>query len=228
MAKASETIQTGMLYRSAEFERAAVDAERRTVRLSFSSEEPVERWFGYEILDHSPGSVDLSRIKAGGALLVDHDTGDQVGVVEEASVGADRKGRATVRFGTSARANEIFQDVKDGIRRLVSVGYRVSKLVTEKVEKEVEFLRAMQWTPLEISLVSVPADITVGVGRAGVNQKFSTEIERTCMGEKVIESDRNLLLRAARTQRCAGDLRLCRPGRRQEDGRWPAKGAKGR
>ena len=135
MAKASETIQTGMLYRSAEFERAAVDAERRTVRLSFSSEEPVERWFGYEILDHSPGSVDLSRIKAGGALLVDHDTGDQVGVVEEASVGADRKGRATVRFGTSARANEIFQDVKDGIRRLVSVGYRVSKLVTEKVEK---------------------------------------------------------------------------------------------
>ena len=119
---ANKVIKTGMLYRSVEFERAAVDAEKRTVELSFSSEEPVERWFGYEILDHSPGSVDLSRLNAGGALLVEHNTRDQVGVVEEAKVGADRKGRATVRFGTSARANEIFQAVKDGIRRLVSVG----------------------------------------------------------------------------------------------------------
>lgn len=181
MATASETIKTGLLFRSAEFDRAAVNVEKRTVELSFSSEEPVERWFGYEILDHSPGSADMSRLNSGGALLVDHNTRDQVGVVEEAKIGADRKGRATVRFGTSARANEIFQDVKDGIRRLVSVGYRVSKLVTEKVEEGVETLRAMSWTPLEISLVSIPADTSVGVGRAGQNNDFETEIERTIM-----------------------------------------------
>jgi len=173
---ANKTIKTGTLYRSLEFDRAAVNAEKRTVDLSFSSEEPCRRWFGFEILDHTPGSVDLTRLNAGGALLVDHETGDQVGVVETATIGSDKKGRATVRFGNSERANEIFQDVKDGIRRLVSVGYRISKMVTEKVEEGVETLRAMSWTPLEISIVSVPADITVGVGRSDGNQQFETEV----------------------------------------------------
>jgi HK97 family phage major capsid protein/HK97 family phage prohead protease len=203
MAKASETIKTGKLYRSAEFDRAAVKADERTVELSFSSEEPVQRFFGFEILDHGPGSADLSRLNAGGALLVDHDTSDQVGVVERAEIGADRRGRAKVRFGNSTRANEIFQDVKDGIRRLVSVGYRIRKMVTEKVEEDVETLRAMSWTPLEISLVSVPADITVGVGRANDKQEFETIIERKNMNEEKIETppkaeDQTILLGGAR------------------------------
>ena len=71
--------------------RGAVNEKQRTVELSFSSEAPVERWFGTEILDHSPGAVDLSRLNGSGPLLVDHDTGDQVGVVEEARIGEDRK-----------------------------------------------------------------------------------------------------------------------------------------
>jgi len=175
----AKTIKTGLLHRSAEFDRAAVNPDTRTVNLAFSSELPVERWFGTEILDHSPDSVDLSRLRSGGALLVDHDTGDQVGVVEVAEVGGDRKGRATVRFGKSQRAEEIFQDVKDGIRRLVSVGYRIDKMVTEKVEKGMETLRAMSWTPLEISIVSVPADPTVGIGRADKTNEFETVIEES-------------------------------------------------
>ncbi len=172
----AKVIKTGVLERSVEFDRATIDANKRTVELAFSSELPVERWFGVEILDHSKDSVDLSRLNGGGALLVDHDTRDQVGVVEEARVDADKKGRATVRFGNSARANEIFQDVKDGIRRLVSVGYRIDKMVTEKVEKGVETLRAMSWTPMEISLVSVPADPGVGIGRK-TEEQFETIVE---------------------------------------------------
>lgn len=171
--------EIGAHYRSIEIERAAVDSESRTVALSFSSEAPVEQydWDGryYEILDHSKTSVQLDRLKSAAPLLMDHNRRDQVGVVEEATIGEDRKGRAKVRFSTSARGEEIFQDVKTGIRRLVSVGYRVYELVTEKIEGEVETLRAMRWEPFEISIVSVPADTTVGVGR-DVNTESKNQV----------------------------------------------------
>jgi len=181
---AARVIKTGLLRRSFDLDRSAIDEERRTVNLSFSSESPVERFFGMEILDHAPESVDLSRLQNGGPLLMDHNPGDQIGVIEK--VGLDgRRGKAVVRFGRSARAEEIFQDVKDGIRRLVSVGYRVDKMVTDKVEKGVETLRATAWTPMEISLVSVPADPSVGIGRASENQ-FETIIESTRMDTPVV------------------------------------------
>lgn len=166
MAK-TPNIKSGPLYRSFEIDRAAMKEDARTVELSFASEEPYERWFGIEILDCQQSSVDLSRINNGGALLVDHDTSDQVGVVEKSWVDKDRKCRALVRFGTSARASEIYEDVKNKIRRLVSVGYRVRKMVTEKVENDVETMRVTDWLPLELSIVAVPADASVGIGRNG-------------------------------------------------------------
>lgn len=176
MAKAYRQIQTGTLHRSFELKRDGINDEKRTVELAFSSETPVERYFGTEVLDHNASSVDLSRLNKGGALLVDHSTRDQIGVVENARIDSDKIGRATVRFGKSARANEIFQDVKDGIRSLVSVGYRINKMVTETDDKDVETLRATSWTPLEISLVSIPADASVGIGRAE-EKTFTTQIE---------------------------------------------------
>lgn len=173
----ARTIKTPLFHRTFELDRKAIDAEARTVELSFSSETPVERWFGFEILDHDSKSVDLRRLKNSAPLLVEHRSTDQVGVVVSARI-EDRKGKALVRFGKSARANEIFDDVKDGIRSLVSVGYRVDKMVTEKVEKEMETMRATAWMPMEISLVAVPADDTVGVGRSVDTSQFlySTEI----------------------------------------------------
>lgn len=178
MAKPSKTIKTGLMFRSLTFERGAIDEAKRTVEMSCSSELAVERWFGFEILDHSPESCDLSRMNGGGALLVNHRLEDQVGVVESASI-KDRKLRAVVRFGKSARAEEVFQDVKDGIRRLVSIGYSVHKLVLDKVEEGVETLRAVQWEPYEVSLVPVPADPTVGVGRSEeASRQFETVVER--------------------------------------------------
>lgn len=162
------TLKIGKQTRGFTIRKADVDAEKRTVALSFSSEEPVERWFGIEILDHSSAdSVDLRRLKRGGALLIDHDVRNQVGVIEEVLIDtADRKGRAIVRFGRSAKAEEIFQDVLDGIRTNVSVGYTIDDIVLEKEEKgKLPVYRATRWTPYEISLVSVPADINVGIGR---------------------------------------------------------------
>lgn len=165
---AEQQISVEMLTREATFTRT-IDEEARTVELAFSSEEPVERWFGIEILDHSPESVRLGRLEGGGAVLVDHDMRDHVGVVESVSIDSDRRGRAVVRFGKSARAMEIFQDVVDGIRKHVSVGYRIHKAVLEEAG-DVDTYRVTDWEPYEISIVSVPADATVGVGRSDTDK----------------------------------------------------------
>lgn len=169
-------IQVGPLYRSAHL--SEVDEEARTATLSFSSEEPVERWDGYEILDHSPDSVRLGRLQAGGPVLVDHDPRDHVGVVESVDLSTDRRGRSVVRFGRSARAQEIMQDVVDGIRRSVSVGYRIYRAVREDGEGGRPNYRVTDWEPMEVSMVSVPADVSVGVGRAE-NQETNPMILET-------------------------------------------------
>ncbi|MCK0533409.1 phage major capsid protein [Sphingobium agri] len=149
----------------------AFDEEARTVELSFSSEEPYERWWGTEILDHADVAVRLGRLNNGGALLMDHNGRDQVGVVERAWI-SGRKGRAVVRFGRSARAQEVFQDVVDGIRKLVSVGYRIVEMVLAQRDGDNATYRVTDWEPYEISLVSIPADTTVGVGREGEAAPF--------------------------------------------------------
>lgn len=146
-------------------EVSGFDVEKRTVELAFSSEIEAERWFGMEILDHSPESIRLGRLRDGGALLVDHDWTDQIGVVESVTIGSDRRGRAVVRFGRSARANEIFQDVVDGIRKHVSVGYRVLAAKLVETRDETDVYRITDWEPFEISFVAVPLDHSVGVGR---------------------------------------------------------------
>jgi HK97 family phage major capsid protein len=167
-------IKTGIFQRSYELRSSDVNEESREVQIAFSSEEGVERWFGNEVLDHSQPSVRLGRLNDGGPLLVDHDPTDHVGTVESASVGDDRVGRAVVRFGRSERAIEIFNDVVDGIRKHISVGYRIHKM---QPEEEVEnSFRAVDWEPYEVSLVSIPADASVGVGRDASNE-FETEIE---------------------------------------------------
>ena len=158
---------TERVFRSAVFERQTIMEDQRRATLAFSSEMSVDRGWGVEILDHSPGSIDMEFIGSGRApLLVDHEMADQVGVVEQISLGSDRVARAVVRFGRSARAEEIWQDVKDGIRSNVSVGYVINEMVSDGKQGDREIFRATSWMPLEISIVSIPADTSVGVGRA--------------------------------------------------------------
>src|SRR5262249_42922077 len=91
--------------------RSAINAEARTVEVAFASETPVPRFYGNEILDMNSKSIRMDRMKSGGAVLMDHDWTDQVGVVDSVQIGADRVARALLRFGKSARASEVFQDV---------------------------------------------------------------------------------------------------------------------
>lgn len=156
------------------FSVGPVDEKNRTARLTFSSETPVDRGDVLEVLDHSEGSVRLGRLTSKAAVLINHDSNQQVGVVESASI-QGRRGSAVVRFGKSKQAEEAFQDVKDGIRTLISVQYVVHKSKAEQREDGRTVVRVTDWEPLEISIVSIPADHTVGVGRS--EAKHQTKIE---------------------------------------------------
>jgi HK97 family phage major capsid protein len=144
-----------------------VNKEERRVQIAVSSEMPVERSFGIEILDHNPKSIDLSFLASGRApLLLDHDPEKQIGIIEGVNLdGSARVMRATVRFGKGSLAGEVFQDVVDGIRQNISVGYRVNKMVRDDSVDGTVY-RVNSWTPLEASIVSIPADQSVGVGRS--------------------------------------------------------------
>lgn len=142
-----------------------IDQEQRTVEVAFSSEAPVERWYGDEILDHADGSIRLGRLENGAAALRDHDPTKHIGVVERVSIDADKKGRATLRI--SRNAEELWTDILDGVVRHISVGYRVHKWFVESRDEDTdhEVIRITDWEPVEISFVSIPADVEAGVNR---------------------------------------------------------------
>jgi HK97 family phage major capsid protein len=118
-------------------------------------------------LGHRSQEIRLDRLESGANLLVNHDPNDVIGVVDSVTVDeGNGLARAVVRFGRSARAEEIYQDVLDGIRRSVSVGYVVHTFEEVKGQGQTKVYRATDWQPYEISLVSIPADIGVGVGRS--------------------------------------------------------------
>ena len=171
-----EKLQRDVQHRDVTIDKRNVDEGNRTIEIAFSSETPVERWYGNEILDHAPGAVRLGRMESGGAVLVDHEARDHVGVVESVSIDSDRVGRALVRLGESERASEIFKDIVDGIRRHISVGYRIHQVIIEENKDSADVYRVTDWEPHEISFVSVPADASVGIGRS-VGDEPETEVK---------------------------------------------------
>jgi HK97 family phage major capsid protein len=143
-----------------------VDTETRECELSFSSEEPYERWWGIEVLGHKGNEVDMGWMASGRApLLSNHDSRLQIGVITRAWLQGS-KGRAVVRFGKSELAEQEMQDAADAVRVNVSVGYEIRELELVKKEGDTSTYRVTDWMPLECSLVSIPADMTVGVGRS--------------------------------------------------------------
>lgn len=172
------------LYRSAQFERSAINEEERTVELSISSEAPYKRYFGTEILDHQPGSIRLERMASGAPLLFNHNRDAHIGRIIETRL---ENGKLSVKakFGNSALANEKWQDVKDGILKETSVGYQVSKMVLEEEKDDECTYRVTEWTPYEGSLVTIPADPSVGVGR----MEATRELEISIKNEKPLDGN---------------------------------------
>ena len=139
------------------------EVEERTYQFPFSSEFPVERYFGSEVLSHEKGAADLDRLNDSAPLLFNHDPDRVIGVVERAYIDEKkRRGYTQVRFSRNEFAQEVLSDVKDGILRNVSFGYSIDKME----EREGGDFVATSWRPYEVSVVSIPADPGVGIGRS--------------------------------------------------------------
>lgn len=155
---------------------AAIDQEKRTATLSFSSTTPVPRWWGIEILSHDPNAVRMDRAKEGLPFLMNHDPNDMRGRIMNGRIeGGKFSGDAII--SRSAAGNELLMDLADGIRTDTSMGYNAYAATQLKPEQMSEELKAIaireqlpvylvtDWEPLEGSSVAVPADPTVGLGR---------------------------------------------------------------
>ena len=174
-----------------------VDTDSRTVELSFSSETPYGRWFGDEILCHDEECINLERFNNGlGTVLFNHDRDAVVGHIEKVWLENNRC-KALVRFDTDEQSETIFQKVQSGTLQGVSVGYSIKRyeVLDEKdsVSSNGRFKGpntyvVTDWEPLEISIVSVPADATVGVGRSAeeIHTSIDTQEEEKSMDEKEI------------------------------------------
>ena len=175
-----------------------VDSDNRTVELSFSSETPYGRWFGDEILCHDEECINLERFSNGlGTVLFNHDRDAVVGHIEKVWL-EDNRGKALVRFDTDEQSETIFQKVQSGTLQGVSVGYAIYRYeVLEDEDTKSTNGRfngpayvVTDWEPLEISIVSVPADATVGVGRSAeeIHTSIDTQEDNTRMDqEKTLE-----------------------------------------
>lgn len=152
--------------REVSFDRVSANKESRTIDFSFSSEAEVLQWRGYETLEHSSEAVDLSRLKKKAAFRDTH-SGDQVGVVESAELDTkEKKLRGKVRFSTNARAEEIWNDIVNGIRNGVSIRYQVDKVQQMGERDGIPVYRVIKWKPIHVSTEPDPADENVGPGRA--------------------------------------------------------------
>ena len=153
----------GQLLKRAEVADFTVSDDERSIEFPFSSEYPVARYFGNEVLQHDERSVDLARLNDSAPLLFNHDPNRVIGVVERAWIdGKKKRGYVNVRFSRNAFAQEVLADVRDGVLRNVSFGYAINDM---EQRSSGDFV-ATSWAPYEVSVVSIPADPTVGVGRS--------------------------------------------------------------
>lgn len=185
-AMARDMVSDKVIYRTIDLSRGAIDEEKRIVRIGVSSETPVERDFGLEVLGHNKEDIDMEFMSSGRApLLNNHKMDEQIGVVRSFYLDeAQRRTVALVEFGKSALAQEVFEDVRSGIKQNISVGYSINKMVRSKDGEGREYYRA-SWTPMEASIVAVPADPSkfVGVGRS--TEKTLNTNKVTTMTEEV-------------------------------------------
>ena len=177
-----------MQQRTISFEAREINETERTVHVSFSSEAVVPRFWGTEVLCHDKDCVDLTRLTELGVSLFNHNRDKVIGVIKNPILNeVEKRCHCDIYFDDDEDSDKIFQKVKKGILRGVSVGYQVDRweeVKTGEVSSNGRFkgpcFVATKWTPLEVSIVSVPADTDVGVNRTieEVNKEIVQRTER--------------------------------------------------
>lgn len=183
------------------------EGNERKFTLSFSSEEPYERWWGTEILSHSEGAANLERLNSIGVVLFNHDRDKVIGKILRAWI-EDERGMAEIEFDSDADSETIYQKVASGTLKGVSVGYMVDvweEVAANKQSSNGKFTGpcdiATKWTPFEVSIVSIPADPTVGVGRSqeeGSAEPHIKGVSSFYFNEKQLQINKNLLTTGGR------------------------------
>lgn len=196
--KMSSTQMKKQMSRELSFRAMEGEGNERRFEISFSSEEPYERWFGIEILDHGEGAVDLTRLQEMGVVLYNHNRDIAIGKVVSVSI-EDGRGKAVIEIDTDEESEKIYQKMVSGTLKGVSVGYLVNNWEEVAAGKKSEDGRfqgpcsiAKKWMPYEVSIVTVPADISVGVGRE--MEENTAESKRSlAMFERQLLINKNLL-----------------------------------
>lgn len=168
MEEEQTTRKANVQYRTIGVERQdLLDEDSRRIRIGVTSEAPVERSFGIEVLDHQAESIDMEFMASGRApLLLGHDTSIQLGVVESFELDPiNKRTVASVRFGESAVAKEVFRDICSGVIQNTSCGYQINRMERDDSDPDNPVMRC-GWTPLEVSVVSIPADTSSQIGLA--------------------------------------------------------------
>lgn len=170
--------------------------DTKTIELSFSSEEPYQRWYDHtEVLDHK--GIQLDRLNDIGVVLYNHNRDKVIGKVKKAWV-EDNRGLAVIELDDDEFSTEIYKKVESGTLKGVSVGYSIDTWEEVKAGKESTdgfagpCYIARKWTPYEISIVSIPADGTVGVGRSEENTD-GKDMEDLSMYENIVKMNENKL-----------------------------------
>jgi len=185
--------------RAASLDGAAISSEDRTMEFSFSSEYPVQRYFGNEVLSHERGSVDLGRLSDGAPVLFNHDPSRVIGVVQRAWIDEEKmRGMVSVKFSRNAFAQEVLTDVADGVLRNVSVGYSINQM-----EERGDNFVATSWQPYEVSVVGIPADPTIGIGRKLDTDDAAPAATPSPIPSPTSMEDINLNLEAVRAEAAA-------------------------
>lgn len=204
---------TGRHLIRAQFVPGSMNAEQRTVDVTFATDTPVLRYswrydeYYNEVLDMA--GADLGRAANGLPVLDNHgrwgSVGDILGRAENVRI-ENGVGTAKVRFSKRDNIASIVSDVEDGIIRDISFGYNVTKM--ERMEKkEGQTYRdyiARSWEPYEISFVTIPADPKSGVRGEGDETPEPEIIENNRGIQTDMTEAEKLALRDAERQRAAG------------------------
>lgn len=176
------------------FQKFDIDQENRAITFSCASNIPYLRYdeqhkIEYnEILIINENSVDLSRLNNGAPLLFNHDTDKLLGMVQKAWIIEDRV-YVRVRFSANDEfAERIYKDILDGIIKNVSIGYQIEDY-EDKKENGIYNRYVIKWMIFETSIVSIPADNTVGIRNLKIKERKNMlkRNKKECGEEKPLE-----------------------------------------
>lgn len=211
--------------RSAVFSAENLNEENRTVTLSFASEEPVRNWWGdNEILRCNAECMETNRLGVM-PVLFNHERDEVIGQPLKIWF-ENNKAYAEIKFDDDEKSIRIMNKVKSGSLRGVSVGYRIKEYtVIKRGETNVDGITgpaviATRWEVFEISIVSVPADPTVGVNRSllspdtnqiieGREEPMGEDQQHVNLPDNENQRDAQEATRAAERERCSSILAIC-------------------